>query len=388
MSRKPPIIIALMIVFGVITTAGIFLVGYWWGTRFDKTTQADKAKSASTQSPAPEPPYQTFTIPALTKYPFKPSHLAIDHIQEQTPTATVYHFAYTTYNKRMTGQLHLPTTPMPPDGYPVIIMARGFVPVETYSTGTGTKPAATVFAQNGYATIAPDFFGYGNSDPEPEDVWEARFIKPINIIELALSVKSYPELTLTLDPATAPVTPTTTDTALTVKDKTIRFNQNKLGFWGHSNGGQILLTALELSGEPVPTSLWAPVTAPFPYSVLYFSDEQSDEGKEARKWVALFEEQHDVFEFSLTKHLGLITAPLQIQHGTADAAAPIAWSDEFKQKVTAENKRRSENNQPPLQLEYYRYDGVDHNMRPRWSAAVRRDLQFFNQALENTTSKN
>ena len=57
----------------------------------------------------------------------------------------------------------------------------------------------------------------------------------------------------------------------------------KIGIWGHSNGGQIALTVLEISQKEYPTVLWAPVSKPFPYSILYYTDEAEDRGKALRK---------------------------------------------------------------------------------------------------------
>jgi len=140
------------------------------------------------------------------------------------------------------------------------------------------------------------------------------------------------------------------------------------------------------------------VTAPFPYSVLYFSNEDSDEGKAARKWVAEFEQIYDVFDFSLTDHLDRLQGDLQLHQGTADDSVPQAWSDTFVAKIKAENKRRSDlqkqqatssatpapgQDLTPINLMYYVYPGADHNLTPGWNTVVQRDVDFFNQNLKN-----
>ena len=127
-------------------------------------------------------------------------------------------------------------------------------------------------------------------------------------------------------------------------------------------------------GQPIPTTLWAPVTAPFPYSVLYFSDEEEDEGKASRANVALFEKNYNSADFSLTQHLDLLKGPLQIHQGLADEAVPYLWNREFRDKIVKENKSRSENK---IQLNYFEYPGTDHNLKPSWDSAMTRDLEFF-----------
>ena len=44
-------------------------------------------------------------------------------------------------------------------------------------------------ARNGYITVSLDFLGFGLSDGESKDILEARFEKPISVMDLIESVK-------------------------------------------------------------------------------------------------------------------------------------------------------------------------------------------------------
>lgn len=331
-------------------------------------------------------PLLAYSIPNLQQRKYTPSKIQLLEVIAEEPTYTSFLFSYTTLEKTMTGQINIPdsVTANPNQKNSAIVMLRGYVPLEIYETGVGTKNAAAVFAQNGYITIAPDFFGYGGSDPEPDDSWQTRFEKPITVIELIKTIEETGIPLVLADEETALQTTRTSN----------------IGIWAHSNGGQIALTVLEILQQPIPTTLWAPVTAPFPYSVLYFSDELEDEGKSQRKWISLFEEDYDVFEFSLTQHLDSLTGPIQIQHGEADDAALVYWSEEFVDKIELENERRENESTPgatlaataaakldqinlePIDITLYTYPGTNHNMVPSWDKVVNRDLQFFNKWLE------
>lgn len=314
-------------------------------------------------------PLQKYSITELHNREYKPSNIVLTEVLAEEPLYTSFSFSFTTLGKKMTGQINIPdkVTANPLQTNRVIILLRGYVPEEIYTIGTGTRNAADRFAQAGYITIAPDFFGYGNSDPEPENSWQARFEKPITVIELIKSIEKN-GIPLEIDAA---------QTISTISD---------IGIWAHSNGGQIALTTIEVLQESIPTTLWAPVTAPFPYSVLYFSDELEDEGKAQRKWINLFEDEYDVFDFSLTQHLDKLQGPIQIQHGTADDAALIYWSREFIDKITAENERRSNltasQSAEPIIVELIEHSNANHNMIPRWEAAIQNDLRFFASHLE------
>lgn len=299
-----------------------------------------------------------YNIANLQQQTFVGSPLQIETELAREERFITYLFSYQTLGKKMTGQLNVPLSlsGKSQTDQKAIVLLRGYVPPEAYATGVGTKNAAAAFANQGYITVAPDFFGYGGSDPEPEDTWQARFEKPIVVAELIDSIEKHG-------------VPTATQSA--VQNTPI----SAIGIWAHSNGGQIALTTLQVLQRSIPTTLWAPVTAPFPYSILYFSDEYEDEGKQTRKWIAEFEENYDIFLFSLTRYLESLKGPIQIQHGTNDDAALVYWSQEFVAKV--------ENLENPPEMELIIHPNADHNMVPRWNAAIQNDTAFFAQYLKS-----
>lgn len=249
-------------------------------------------------------------------------------------------FRFATREGWVSGQTNLPRNN---EQSPVVVMLRGYVDKEEYQTGVGTKNAAAVFARNGYLTLAPDFLGFGSSDPEPENEIQSRLIRPASVLQLIASLANIPEA----DP-------------------------NRIFLWGHSNGGQIALSLLEISGKPYPTTLWAPVSKPFPYSILYYTDELDDHGRYLRNLVSRFEEVYDADQFSTTAFYGWIQAPIQIHQGTADDSVPWKWSLD----LTGELQKRG------LDVALFQYPGTDHNLRPSWDTVIARDLEFFRKNLK------
>jgi len=322
-------------------------------------------------------------------------------------------FSYQSQGKNISGALNVKITDdNSTEKMPVILMLRGYAPLDGYYSGEGTKNVAAVFADNNYVTLAPDFLGYGQSDSEPNNTWEARFIKPLNVIDLIKTIQKFPEVDLSL----------ITDLPI----KKISLDADRIGLWGHSNGGQIAVSTLEALESNLPTTLWAPVLAPFPYSILYFTDENADEGKEIRKYLSQFEEDYNVFDFSITQHLDRLYGPIQIQHGTDDDSALVEWSEEFLAKIDLENAIREASNSTNVQgvkndldativntdtnvsastgagvdadvgastdastsakkalikIDFYKYPAANHNLQPYWNEAVQKDLDFFEQNL-------
>lgn len=284
----------------------------------------------------------------LKGQPAHPSQMVLDTVIQNEDNLTIYKFSYVTEGKRMTGQLNVPNEATPAAGFPVIVMLRGFVDPSIYTTGIGTRNVARVLASNGYVTVAPDFFGYGDSESEDPDVMMARLSKPVHVIDLIASLA-----TLSL------------------------VNEERLGMWGHSNGGQIALSVLEITGKKIPTALWAPVSVAFPYSVLYYTNDSDDKGKALRRVLAEFEEEHDVFDYSIDQHWEWITAPIQLHHGTADSAAPVEWSRVLKNILKKFEK----------DVGYFEYEGADHNLQPGWDTVVERDLDFFSTHLGESVTE-
>jgi alpha-beta hydrolase superfamily lysophospholipase len=238
-------------------------------------------------------------------------------------------------------------------------MFRGYVDQKLYSTGTGSRPAASYFAKNGYMTIAPDFLGYGGSDSESGNIFETRFQTYTTAISLLKAIEQMKSDKTVLSVSNAIENPS----RISTRFSTFEY----LNLWAHSNGGQIALTTLEVTKSSYPTTLWAPVTKGFPYSVLYYTDESDDGGKFIRKEISKLENIYDVDNYSLSNYIENINAPLQFHQGGEDDAIPMEWTDEFVYRLKTLGK----------EVTYWKYQSADHNMRPNWDLVVERDLNFF-----------
>ncbi len=371
--------ILVLLIGGGIGVSGVI---YWQKTQIPNSLFTPDATAA----PEPERPLLAYSFPQLRQTTVKPAIISL--VEEDVLKDDRYRvFTYTSdpLDRKMSGVINLPNDISASTS--AILMLRGWVPPNQYAPGVGTKNVAAELAKAGFVTIAPDFFGYGDSDPEPTDEWQARFEKPLIAKAVIDGLRS---------------------NGIILPDSTTYMPTN-IGIWGHSNGGQIALATLVAFEEELPTSLWAPVSAPFPYSILYFSDEEEDEGQASRKWISIFEKQYDARQFSLTNYLDGLRGPLQIQQGTNDDAVLKWWSEEFVQKIAKENLKRAEqvkaesdstasssesagitdesvtasssSSQQPIHYSYIEYPGADHNLRPDWSAAVAKDIEFFSSEL-------
>lgn len=340
-------------VFAVIATAvlGIFVWQYFKG--------AQLKSPAGSLAPAAKP-WEKYTIENLSKEQIKPGRIEIGSVIKEYDSFTSRYF-YLTFDpqlnsnqtQKVSGLINLPNKP---GTYPVIVMLRGYVDKEIYQTGVGTQRAGEYFAQNGFITLAPDFLGYGQSDQEAENSIESRFQTYTTTLTLLSSIPNLNSALSTLH-----------------FDFDLRADSSRIGLWSHSNGGQIALTILEITQKPYPIVLWAPVSKPFPYSILYYTDDFDDRGKALRKVIADFEKDYDIELYSLTNYLDKISARIQLHQGTADDAVPEKWSSQLNDTLSKLGK----------DTEYFIYPGADHNLLGSWQQAIQRSTAFFKTNLKN-----
>lgn len=294
-------------------------------------------------------PLDAFTIDNLAKREYKPGRIVLGEPVATESAYTQYIFRFISDGKTVTGLANIPSAGQAP--YPVIVQFRGYIPRESFTSGEGTRRSGEYYATNGFITLAPDFLGFGGSDKPDADPFGERFETYTTGLNLLASIPSLPQA----DP-------------------------KRIGVWGHSNGGHIALTVLEilghasrhpLSGSSLPLVLWAPVSKPFPYSILAYTDETDDSGKELRKKLAEFEKTYDTDLYSLTNYLSYLSSPILLEQGDSDEEVPRWWSDEFVRHLKEYN----------IDVTYKVYPGADHNLNGAWNTAVSNDVEFIRTHL-------
>lgn len=357
---------------GVLT----FLIGFYLRgiiMKSESTFQLLSPLSNFEVEKKPENPYPPYSFANLRSLQLTAGPITLHNLLESTPSYNSYLVSWeipdltTKKTLKVSGQMNIPSGKGP---FPIIIMNRGYVEKDQYVTGIGTKNGAAALAKNGYVTIAPDFLGYGQSDPESNDILIARFARPIVVLQL---LKNLGSLQIKLDPAAnpdaqgpAPVFDTSVTNQL--------IDSTRIGLWGHSNGGQIALSVLEITSRTLPTTLWAPVSQPFPYSVFYFMNDLDDGGEYIRKQLSHFEYklENNPKDYSILSEPSRILAPIQVHQGGADEAVPLAWSETLVEKLK----------NATVSATLYTYPKSNHQMVPDWDTVMQRDLQFFAKYLK------
>lgn len=317
----------------IITSLLLISLG-WWGSDTYKSYLNKDLSLGSWNKPKP---LLKYNIDSLSKTEVKPVKIGVDGNIFSFEFDPTLEYKDESKIKKVTGLINLPKTEQQA---PIVLLIRGYVDPSIYTTGTGTRRVGEYFASQGYITIAPDFLGYAGSSKESGNIFETRFQTYTTVLTLLASIttENFPN-----------------------------WDGKSIFIWAHSNGGQIALTTLAITKNDYPTVLWAPVTEPFPYSILYYTNESEDKGKFIRRELSKFEANYDVNEFSFTNYLSAINAPIELHLGTNDDAIPLEWGDRFVKNMKALNK----------EVAYYKHSGADHNMNPLWSVVIAESYNFF-----------
>ena len=149
-------------------------------------------------------------------------------------------------------------------------------------------------------------------------------------------------------------------------------------------GGYLTLRAMVVSPEIRAGVIWAGVVGSYP-DLLYRWRRPSTAlsfpiPSGARRWRTAWVEDYGTPEenpqfwssVSANSYLPEISGPLQLHHGTADEEVPVEFSTWLSEQM-------QQAGQP---VEYFIYDGDNHNLSVNFSAAMTRTIEFFDRTLK------
>lgn len=307
-----------------------------------KSGQAAQIEVIPTPTEAPRD-YSEWSFNSLSQRDYNSGQIKLGKVLKKGDNFTSYVFTYKSDGQTISGMANIPNSG---GKFPVIVLLHGWADKQYYYHGYGTEKSADFLAENGFLTLSPDFLGYGTSDWEDKDILVARFTRPVEVLNLLSAVASLPSA-----------------------------DSSSIGLWGHSNGGQIALSVLEITNRPYPTSLWAPVSLDFPECVLtYLGTEEV--GNVVKDKIDSFLILNDPKKFSVGPYLSKIKSSFTIHQAMTDEYIEKQWTDELVNKLKVQG----------LSVEYYLYPKENHNFnRYKETGEIlrQRDLEFFRKWLKN-----
>ncbi len=285
------------------------------------------------------------------------SELKIEQKLESGSNYDQYIASYFSENLKIYGLLTIPQGKKPVNGWPVIIMNHGYIPPQEYKTTGFYIPYVRAMARSGYIVFEPDFRGHDKSQGLPG----SQYFSPsytIDLLNALATLKKFPQA-----------------------------NPNKIGMWGHSDGGDNILKSIVINTKDIKAAvIWGGVVAPYTELTtnwqrrVTYHQPQSDlelENNHLADLITAFNtpEKNPAFWDTIEPFNFLldINTPVQLHTGESDEQVPPDFSSNLKDKLVALGKT----------AEYYNYPKGDHNISsPSFHTAMLRTIAFFDKYLK------
>lgn len=276
-----------------------------------------------------------------------------------------YIASYLSEGHKIYGLLTVPTQEAPEGGFPAIVFNHGYIPPSDYVTTEKYVSYVDSLARNGFVVFKIDMRGHGNSEGVPTG--------------------SYFSSAYTTDALSA----------LKALQKLSFVNGDRIGMWGHSMAGNLVLRAMLVSNEVKAGVIWAGAVYSYSDFAKYrISDNsyspndpnrqrqtpESQENRENSEAVQMLRQDPDKLNFldpfwqsiSLTANINYLENPLQLHHSVNDNVVNIGYMRDLEAVLAASGK----------DYEAYEYAGGGHNIdSPYFETAMQRTVDFFKENL-------
>lgn len=251
--------------------------------------------------------------------------------------------SYTSEGLKIYGLLTIPKTPVPEGGFPSVIFIHGHIPPAQYSTVKSYGTYQPALARAGFVTFKPDLRGHGRS----EGSGKAHFSDVFTLDVLA---------------------------ALAYLKKTPQVNPRRIGYWGHSNGGEIGLRLMVSNQEIKAYSLWSGVVGSYTDMLETFNPKirfmrvpnDITEARGLPRENPTFWTPVEAYNF-----LNFLRVPVELHHAQGDASVPVELSRSLAAALRAAGKT----------VTLYESPGDNHNINGHYTQAWDRTINFFRENL-------
>lgn len=313
--------------------------------------------ATTTHTPTATPTFHPMEIRAARLTPYPGSEIVVEETLEPGSNYQRYYAYYYSEGLKIYSLLTVPNTQMPETGYPAIVFNHGYIPPQYYHTTQRYIAYVDNLAKNGYVVFRIDYRGHDRSEGEARGAYgDPGYLA--DVLNAVAALKQHPQV----DP-------------------------QRIGMWGHSMGGFLTLRAMTVSPDIRAGVIWSGVVASYPdlmccwrsshYYPTPTPDPTPGRSRYWGTWSELYGSPEENPEFwnniSANTYLSDISGPLQLHHGTDDEDVPYEFSLNLYNELL----------ELGLTVEYYQYEGDNHDLAGFFSLAMYRTLEFYDQYLKN-----
>jgi len=314
------------------------------------TQSAQQIVSDSLPKPklAPSPiPFEELTIPYLQKQTYDSSLAQLVQVKN-TSTHLGYTTSYLSDGLKVNGYLAVPKGEAPAGGFPAVVLVHGYIPPQNYQTLSNYISFADALAAEGIVVFKIDLRGHGDSEGSAEGA----YFSGDYVVD---TLNAYDAL-----------------------QKAEFVNPNKVGLWGHSMAGNVLLRSMTVEPSIPKVVIWAGAVYSYQDMIDYGIQDSSyrpptaDSERQSRRDTLFdthsrFNQESDFWEtVAATNYTQDIEGEIQLHHAVNDTVVSIEYSRNLSQLL--------DETQVPHQL--YEYNSGGHNLTG----------STFNQAIQRTAN--
>lgn len=321
-------------------------------TLFPSVTPTPTPTSTATPTPTPTPTPHPLSIAYLRDGAYLGSDVTI--LETLTPGNNYQRYiaSYESEGLTINALLTVPNGEKPVSGWPVIIFNHGWIPPDQYRSTERYVAYVDWLARSGYIVFRSDYRGHADS----EGVARGAYGTPDYTIDVLNAVAAMARF------ADA--------------------DQERIGMWGHSMGGYITLRSMVSNVDIKAGVIWAgvvgsypdlfhrPTRTPAPNATPRFRSSWRNNLLTIFGPPALNPEFWD--SISANTYLKDLSGPIQLHHGTADTSVPLVNSETLYHQTLKSGKT----------VEFYTYEGDDHNLANSFGLAMTRTIAFFDKYLK------
>ncbi len=343
----------IIFLFGILSLLG---TGIFFQKNQDPPTQSEKVSTLGDPHP--------LQITEMRKKSYPGSEITIEEELEPGSNYRQYLASYQSGGLKINASLTVPEGHPPVGGWPAIIFNHGYIPPAQYTTTGRYVTYTDAFSGNGYVVLKPDYRGHGTSEGNPEGGYYSTAYT-VDVLNAVSSIKKL------RDPSTG----------------SGRFvvDTNRIGMWGHSMGGSLTLRSMVVSKDIKAGIIWAGVVASYEDMIknwgrsrpFMLSEREQAFRRPGRQ--ALIDKYGDPDQnpgfwksISPIAFVKDISGPLQLHHGTGDEEVPVLFSERLNEAMKEAGN----------EVEFFTYEGDDHNISGNLNVALNRSVEFFNKYLK------
>lgn len=346
-------IIILILIFILFSVAVFFIV-----QRFVKPEAAQNNMKRIDRVDLPgsqeKPPFWEMTIPYLKGRSYESS---LGELQQasQNGSFITYLTYYLSDGFKVNGLLTIPNGEMPEGGWPAIIFIHGYIPPSQYSTQERYEDYVNYIARNGFVVFKIDLRGHGDSEGEANGA----YYSPDYIIDTLNARAALSELDFV--------------------------NKNKIGLWGHSMAGSVIIRSLAAVPDIPAAVVWAGAVYTYEdFQSLGINDNSyrppNDNSPRRQRRRELFD-THGEFrmdsefwkQVTPVNYLKDYNGAISIHHAVDDNVVDIGYGRNLNRVLE----------QYGIEHEFFEYQSGGHNINGvSFSVAMERTVDFYKKYLQ------